>query len=319
MSGDMTGRLLSAQLAALAFATLATPSMATAASPYGTPAYSMGSAKSRAILGGAPTALERIMAAQSGRSIAEPVIPAALSLPNIRTADFKPDRASSSVWTGRPDLFGTVALKVGHTSLDSRWKRVLNARLPADAAFLPRGLADRDPMEAIEAVNRYVNHRIQFTDDSREFGRPDHWSTAAESLRRGRGDCEDYAIAKMQLLRAAGIPARDLFVVLVRDTVRRSDHAVLVVRSGGRNLLLDNGTDAIFDTESVQDYRPVFTFAATGTWTHGYRRSAEPTITIAEREDNRPRDNAQLASLSIGEPQRSRSASLRAFITGFKR
>jgi len=41
-------------------------------------------------------------------------------------------------------------------------------------------------------------------------------------------------------------------------------------------LLLDNGTDLMSDTETVRDYRPVVTFSAAGTWTHGYRRSIAP-------------------------------------------
>ena len=40
--------------------------------------------------------------------------------------------------------------------------------------------------------------------------------------------------------------------------------------------VLDNGTDRLLDSESISDYRPVLTFAATGSWTHGYRVKAAP-------------------------------------------
>jgi hypothetical protein len=30
------------------------------------------------------------------------------------------------------------------------------------------------------------------------------------------------------------------------------------------------------DTETVRDYRPVLTFNAAGSWTHGYRRTIAP-------------------------------------------
>jgi predicted transglutaminase-like cysteine proteinase len=73
------------------------------------------------------------------------------------------------------------------------------------------------------------------------------------------------------MLRAAGIADNDLYLVVARDLVRRSDHALLVVRAGGRMLVLDNGTDTILNADDPGDYRPVLTFAASGAWTHGYR------------------------------------------------
>jgi predicted transglutaminase-like cysteine proteinase len=93
---------------------------------------------------------------------------------------------------------------------------------------------------------------------------------------RGRGDCEDYAIAKLQMLRAAGFADRDLYLVIAKDLVRRSDHALLVVRADGRLLVLDNGTDRILDAQDAGDYRPVLTYSATAAWTHGYRRLVPP-------------------------------------------
>jgi hypothetical protein len=53
---------------------------------------------------------------------------------------------------------------------------------------------------------------------------------------------------------------------------------VLVVRANGRFLVLDNGTDRIVDSSDVSDYRPVLTFTAGHTYTHGYRRDTPPII-----------------------------------------
>lgn len=246
------------------------------------------SAKASAILGGAPSRLAMIMAQQQGlsspasfrsASLAAPVRPAVLDrYQPLRPVPQRYVVRSNGPWTGKPDLFGTVALKVGRTPLDSRWNRVASPSLSGSARAAARALAGLNPLEQIEAVNRYVNRRVEFVDDRRQHGRADLWSAAAETLKRGRGDCEDYAVAKMQMLRAAGIPSKDLYLVLVRDLVRMADHAVLVVRADGRNLVLDNSTDAVLDAEAVRDYRPVFTFASTGTWTHGYRRQRTPTL-----------------------------------------
>jgi transglutaminase-like putative cysteine protease len=101
----------------------------------------------------------------------------------------------------------------------------------------------------------------------------------SETLSHGRGDCEDFAIAKRAMLRAAGVPERDLYLVVLKDLSRRADHAVLVVRAGGRFLVLDNGTDRIVDSADVADYKPMLTFAADGkSFTHGYRRDVPPVI-----------------------------------------
>ena len=268
-------------LAATASGLLAAPTIASAqALPAGMTSMSL--AKSEAILGGAPSALAAIMASQSGYVAPIVAQPATLAPASYRLAPtpavLRTGAAlyAPAVLSGRPDVFGSVAVSIGATKLDSRWRKVEHASVYGAAAGYAASLRDRDAVARADAINRYVNHRVRFVDDSRQFGQNDLWSPAADTLRRGKGDCEDYAIAKMQMLRAAGIADRDLYLVILKDLVRRADHAVLVVRAGGRMLLLDNGTDVISDTETVRDYRPVLTFNSAGTWTHGYRRSVAP-------------------------------------------
>ena len=223
----------------------------------------------------------------------------------------------------RPDVFGSVALAVEHTPLDRRWRKVKSQRADRTSAAFAAFLRGRDPAEQIDAVNRYVNGRVAFADDSRQYARADVWQTAAETLRRGRGDCEDYAIAKLQLLRAAGFSDRDLYLVIVRDLVRQADHAVLVVRSEGRMLMLDNGTDRIGDALAMQDYRPILSYSANRAWTHGYQR---PNISFADASLASPKPVVPAAapaepfeSEEVDFGQRSVSASLLAFSTGFSR
>ena len=237
-------------------------------------------AKTEAILG-SPSKLAAILAVQQGLPAPTPLRPASYT---PRTPSYSvlrnAYRPSSGALSGRPDVFGSVALSVGRTSLDRRWRAVARQGVNGAAAAYAASLRGSSDTAKAEAVNRYVNRRVQFVDDSRQYGKADLWSAASETLRRGRGDCEDYAIAKLQMLRAAGIADRDLYLVVAKDLVRRSDHALLVVRAGGRMLVLDNGTDTILNADNPGDYRPVLTFAASGTWTHGYRRSM-PSIAIA--------------------------------------
>jgi predicted transglutaminase-like cysteine proteinase len=210
-------------------------------------------------------------------------------------------------------VFGSVALRVGATRLDARWHRVDRSPVGGPAARFAEALRGKEAIDRLEAVNWYVNRRVRFVDDQRQYGKADIWATAADTLIRGRGDCEDFAIAKLQMLRRAGVADRDLYLVIVKDLVSRADHAVLVVRAAGRMLVLDNGTDQLLDSEAIRDYRPILTFAAGGTWTHGYRLRSTP-VNIASADDSKA---AELAPASVN--QRSWSASLLAFNTGFSK
>ena len=272
------------------------------------------SSKSDAILGG-PSALSLLIAQQNGTPLApaayRPASPSTEGSLANAVLTYERPAVVSPIAFDRPNVFGSVALAVSRTPLDYRWRKVERARVSGAPAAFASALRDRPALDRLDSVNRYINSRVTFTDDVRQHRAIDRWSSAAETLRRRRGDCEDYAIAKLQMLRRAGFADRDLYLVVVKDLVRRSDHAVLVVRAEGRMLLLDNGTDRIADAATAQDYRPVLSFAAGRVWTHGYQR-AVPPLTIAEA----PAVPIVTASL---DPQRSRSASLRAFSTGFNR
>ena len=261
-----------------------------AAASLSSPAAAQSLSKTEAILG-APSALDALKAQQSGLPVAAPaataLIPASLtySRPPIVTAVLRErPMISPGVANGRPDVFGSVALHIGHTQLDARWQRVAHSGVTGAAAAYASSLHGKAAFDRLEAVNWYVNKRVRFTDDIKQYGRMDYWAAANETLNRGRGDCEDFAIAKLQMLRRAGIADKDLYLVVVKDLVRRADHAILVVRAAGHMYVLDNGTDELLDSESVSDYRPVLTFAAAGaSWTHGYRVQRAP-MNIASAE-----------------------------------
>ena len=146
--------------------------------------------------------------------------------------------------------------------------------------------------DRVAAVNRWVNARISFASDGSARGEGDEWAGAARSLRSGRGDCEDYAIAKLQILRTMGFSEDDLYLVIARDLVRRADHAVLAVRIEGALVILDSEINALLDGKAAQDYRPIVSFSGTRSWIHGYRLE-EPALTLASQPTPRP---IQLAS-----------------------
>jgi predicted transglutaminase-like cysteine proteinase len=269
MQGTALASIARCSAAALALAVAPAPGQAQASSYYN-------AGKTEAILGG-QSRLAAIHAQQSGQPIPQPrtVVPADYGAPAVRAAMPVGLAAAAS---DRPDVFGSVALPIAHTSLDYRWRKVARSGVGAVAAAYAAGLSGRGDIERVEAVNRYVNSRVRFVSDSRLYRTADHWSPAAETLRLGKGDCEDYAIAKLQMLRRAGFADRDLYLVILKDLGRRADHAVLVVRADGRLLVLDNGTDRLIDSAEIRDYRPIMTFSAGRAWAHGYRRETPPML-----------------------------------------
>jgi predicted transglutaminase-like cysteine proteinase len=281
------------------------------------------SAKTEAIIG-APSALASILAEQRAPTRAIELQPSTYRIQSayrqnaIISSRELPQHDGNSVspaaFSGKPDIFGTVALQVRRTPLDNKWKRVEAAKVDGAAASYAHSLRAMTERRRLQAINSYVNRRVRFVDDERQYGRADVWSTANSTLRRGRGDCEDYAVAKIQMLRAAGFSDRDLYLVVLRDLVRRADHAVAVVRSNGHMYVLDNGTDELLDSETVSDYRPVLTFSGYGTWTHGYRIERPTTVASTGTSPLAP-----LVAAAAPDDQRSRSASLLAFNTGFSR
>jgi predicted transglutaminase-like cysteine proteinase len=230
--------------------------------------------KTEAILGGAPSALAAITSQQGGRPLYSSYVVPASRGPVMRPAVATYERAPVS--SDRPDVFNSVALSIGRSPLDARWKQVSGAGVGGSAGAFAASLRGQGVIAKLEAVNGYINGRVRFVDDRVQFGVADRWQAAAETLAHGRGDCEDFALAKRAMLRAAGVPDKDLYLVVLKDLTRRADHAVLVVRANGRFLVLDNGTDRIVDSSDVQDYKPVLTFTAGHTYTHGYRRELPP-------------------------------------------
>jgi len=123
---------------------------------------------------------------------------------------------------------------------------------------------ERDGAARLETVNRLVNTAIRYTSDLIQHGEVDLWSSPLASLRAGRGDCEDYAIAKYMVLREAGVPEQDLRILLVRDRAVREDHAVLAVRKDGGWTILDNRRAALFGDSDLPQFSPLVALDSSG-------------------------------------------------------
>ena len=182
-----------------------------------------------------------------------------------------PALALATPLQGDDDFLASKRLRIKRTSFDAAWARVQRQSLSrATVAELSRMSSSRTNLALVTAVNAWANARIRYVEDSVLYGKADYWAGANTTLRRRAGDCEDIAIAKLQLLATLGVPRSDMYLTVARDLVRNADHAMLVVKLDGRNWLLDNATSEVLDASKSYDYRPIMSFSMTGKWLHGY-------------------------------------------------
>lgn len=113
----------------------------------------------------------------------------------------------------------------------------------------------------IGGINRAINLAIAATSDRNQFGVEDKWASPLMTFASGRGDCEDYALAKYAALRAAGMPETELRLLIVKLAQSQTDHAVLAVRHENRWLVLDNRRFAMLDVAYL-DAVPLFSLRA---------------------------------------------------------
>jgi predicted transglutaminase-like cysteine proteinase len=121
-----------------------------------------------------------------------------------------------------------------------------------------------DGRARIGIINRAVNLAIRPTSDLAQWGVPDRWSAPLATFTTGRGDCEDYAIAKYVALRAAGVAEDDMRLVIIRDLAAEEDHAVLVVRFEARWIVLDNRWLTLVEDREMRRVVPLFVLAHDG-------------------------------------------------------
>ena len=134
--------------------------------------------------------------------------------------------------------------------------------------------------EQLNAVNRFFNQQLNFQDDTRIWRQTDYWATPEESLIKGAGDCEDYALAKYFSLRYLGIPSEKLRITYVKALTQNQAHMVLTFYSSptADPLVLDNLIGDIRPASQRKDLLPVYAFNAEGLYlpgANGGKRSSD--------------------------------------------
>lgn len=131
-----------------------------------------------------------------------------------------------------------------------------------------------DPDRQVQKVNEFWNRRMQFMEDTDAWGQSDYWATPMESLGQGKGDCEDFAIAKYFTLLSAGIDVSQLRLIYVKARMGGAAsnitqaHMVLAYYSDpdAEPQILDNLLSDIRPASRRQDLSPVFSFNGQGIW-----------------------------------------------------
>jgi predicted transglutaminase-like cysteine proteinase len=249
-------------------------------------------AKTNAILGVAMSKLEQMRSIQSSSPLVKmdsAVVPA-----TEQPSQILPICAGTSdnyvVPTGavtRPfndAILGAQSVTVTRTPFDRDWAAVQtrpNKSRIQRAISSSGAVRSADKLQQLEIVNRWVNQNIAFAEDRDVYSVADYWAPAGETLRRGTGDCEDFAIAKMEMLSALGIARSDMRLIIARDLVRNADHAVLVVKLDSGSVMLDNATDRLLDGRLANDYRPIMSFSQNAKWLHGYVVQQPAVVRVA--------------------------------------
>ncbi len=163
-------------------------------------------------------------------------------------------------WAGDRQRMAQAAQQLGPRAV---------AALPALHALLQHG-ATLDPEAQLAAVNAFFNRRTVLVEDQDAWGQPDHWASPLEMLGAGRGDCEDYAIAKYFSLLALGMPVSRLRLVYAQALVGglSRPHMVLAYFDppDTEPLILDNLISEVRPVSRRPDLQPVFSFNSDGLW-----------------------------------------------------
>jgi predicted transglutaminase-like cysteine proteinase len=154
------------------------------------------------------------------------------------------------------ERYGAVAV----TTKFDPWQSFMNAN---------QALQDLDKLKK---TNDYLNRAIRYGEDSAIWDTSDYWATPLESLGRGLGDCEDYAIAKYFTLRQIGVAEDKLRFVYVKAQISGAAagttvaHMVLAyfAKPDAMPLILDNLIPEVRPANERPDLTPVFSFNMSG-------------------------------------------------------
>lgn len=128
----------------------------------------------------------------------------------------------------------------------------------------------------LKTINDYYNKKIEYVSDFDQHGKKDHWMAPDELIESGKGDCEDFAIAKFYKCLQANIPARIVYVI----HESHGPHMVCTVQCGTDRWVLDNLVPELMVIEDRTDLTEVYSFDLHNLWIRGERVSDSDKISL---------------------------------------
>ncbi|MCM2971812.1 transglutaminase-like cysteine peptidase [Larsenimonas suaedae] len=152
-------------------------------------------------------------------------------------------------------ILTALAQNAGATVTFTYWNNVdHHAVTTTESALIARARA-LPVIERLTLINRVVNNAANQTPT-----RPNEWRGFASLIRHGEGDCEDFALAKYQLLRKTGIADERLRLYAMKDQFSPALHMVLGYQDRNQTLILDNLTLRVLSLKQRDDLTPLYSF-----------------------------------------------------------
>ncbi|KGK41291.1 transglutaminase [Nitrincola sp. A-D6] len=188
-----------------------------------------------------------------------------------------------------PVLLVSLALSSGlfsRASIDfDRFHRLIDSRFGSPRsqvsrnweAMLRQAAQAETERHKLDIVNQFVHQYVRYRTDQRLYGVEDYWASPLETLGKGLGDCEDYAILQYVSLRQAGISDDRLRLIYVnarmggpRSSITQA-HMVLgyYATPTSEPIILDSLITNIRPASERSDLSPVFSFNSEGLWAGG--------------------------------------------------
>jgi predicted transglutaminase-like cysteine proteinase len=174
-------------------------------------------------------------------------------------------------------LLAAVALIPGNALDMNRLQSTFRALGGNQNSFNEWNALMQTPVDApidtrLQKVNDFFNRKLAYFEDQEIWGVQDYWATPMESLSKGKGDCEDYVIAKYFALRNMNIPDSQLRLIYVKARIGGANskiqqaHMVLAYYPPGdaEPLVLDNLISDIRPASKRSDLFPIFSFNSQG-------------------------------------------------------
>lgn len=164
--------------------------------------------------------------------------------------------APGNLWSMQiPNLETQASTRYGSLAVQTvlRWESMIGTYAGANVE------------QKLVAVNDFFNQNVVY-----QWETEDYWSTPLETMGKGVGDCEDYAIAKYATLTLMGVPPSSLRLVYVKAKRGGLNQAHMVLAwyktPSAIPLILDNLDHVIRPANERGDLQPVFSFNGEQLW-----------------------------------------------------